>query len=46
MRYEKPELVSRTEAARAIQGQGKEGPIFDNVPAQTLETVPAYEADE
>jgi hypothetical protein len=46
MKYTKPEITLINPAVAAIQGSGKSGIAFDNVPLRTRVTVPAYEADE
>jgi len=43
MKYEKPELTSLGFASNAIQGTPKKNRHID---AESLPTVPAYEADE
>ncbi len=47
MEYEKPTIVSVTDAATAIQGLKSSAPIRDNIdPLFPTYTQPAYEADE
>lgn len=46
MKYTKPEVTLINSAMASIQGSGKTGIAFDNVPLRTHTPVPAYEADE
>ncbi len=47
MNYQKPEIVVRGSAARAIQGVQKGEDLSDNgQPTPQTSSIPAYEADE